>query len=92
MDTLRYHLVRAFCCPLIAPPSESQKQPFNGTFSASSRPRIPAQYAEACLLKQTAGPVVVETVLRLRVNVSSVVGIMENRWHFLKSPGEAPIS
>ena len=38
---------------------------FNGTFSASSRSRIPAQYAEACLLKQTVGHVVVETVLRL---------------------------
>ena len=31
MDTLRYHLVRAFCCPLIAPPSESQKQPCKPT-------------------------------------------------------------
>ena len=39
---------------------------FNGTFSASSRPRIPAQYAEACLLKQTVGHVVVETVLNFR--------------------------
>ena len=31
---------------------------FNGTLSASSRAQIPAQYAEACLLKQTVGPVV----------------------------------
>ena len=39
---------------------------FDGTFSASSRSRIPAQHVEACLLKQTVGHVVVETVLKLR--------------------------
>ena len=57
---------------------------FNGTFSASSRPRIPAQYAEACLLKQTVGPVVivvvVETVLRFRGREPSVVGTTENKF------------
>ena len=39
---------------------------FNGTFSASSRPRIPAQCAAACLLRQTVGPAVVETEESLR--------------------------
>ena len=52
---------------------------FNGTISASSRPRIPAHYAEACLLKQTVEHVVVENVLRLRRNASSVAGTTENR-------------
>ena len=52
---------------------------FNGTFSASSTPRIPVQYAEACLLKQTVGPVVVETVLRFRGREPPVVGTTENR-------------
>ena len=35
---------------------------FNGSFCASSRPSIPAQDAEACLLKPTVGQAVVGTV------------------------------
>ena len=38
---------------------------FNGSFSASSMSRIPAQDAEVRLLKRTVGHAVVETVLRL---------------------------
>ena len=51
---------------------------FIGTFSASSRSRSPALNAEASLLKQTVGLVVVEAVLRLGGKVSSVMGITEN--------------
>ena len=50
---------------------------FNGTFCASSRSRIPAQDVEACLLKQMVGHVV-ETMLRLGGEVSSVMGTTEN--------------
>ena len=53
---------------------------FNGTFSASSRSRMPAQYAVACLLKQTVGHVLVETVFRFRGREPSVVGTAENRF------------
>ena len=38
---------------------------FNGTFSASSRSRVPAQDAEACLLEKTVWHAVVEAILGL---------------------------
>ena len=40
--------------------------------------RIPAQYAEACLLKQAVGHTVVDKVLTLGIKLSSVVGTTEN--------------
>ena len=51
---------------------------FNTTFSAPSRPRIPAQYAETCLLKQTVRTIFVE-------NGSKA-------WHFLKSSDASVLS
>ena len=46
--------------------------------SASSRSRIPAEDAEACLLEQTVGHAVVEAVLKLGRKVTSVKGIAQD--------------
>ena len=65
---------------------------FDGSFSASSKSRVPAQDAGACLLKQTVGHAVVETILR--PEEKTVFGHGHHgrlAWRFLQSPRDASL-